>query len=1069
MSKRYRRNLILTLSCLLGSLVAGVGIYSTAKGGERDWEKPYSPDKHTVLLLHLNEEKGIPQDSSTYRNPVTVNGAKWDKEGKFNGGYEFNGTGDYIECGKNECLNTLKEFTYEAWLKPLGRGNHNYPRIIYKGDSHQLSLIVDKKGFYGEVGATGKTAMVGVKEQWEYGEWVHVKMTYSDSGGRRIRIYVNGLLKATSNPAEGELLKDDNMELRIGGAGETVSYEGIVDEVHILSRADDTEKVASNEGVVLKNDGPAEKEGFCLKSAGKNFRAIVIADKPAGAVQFAAEEFQKYIRQATGKVLLPIYKDSQQNIPLPAVLIGPSALTRKLGLNENKLPPEGFYLKTIDQYLVIAGNDHPLWSEDVFKKQEWVFLGEIKRQAGTRIGTLFGVYTFLQEFADIGWYFPGILGEVVPQNKSIVVPELDRVESPDFKVREIGFTSTAIPKPDMGTVYDGLYDLEVNRRFLFRLRTGKEWAPYVNHSMWFWGDLFGKDHPEYFALIDGKRTNDWGWTGKNRGGGNREFCWANPATVAQQIEEMRKFFAGEIERHKWVWVYADKEAYPVVANDGTMKPCECELCQKWINQKRGYRASQSDLYAYHLKEVAEAAKKEFPGKYILGLAYGPRMLAPAKVKLPDNVLMGLAFVMPATMPDPETKQEYDRIIDAWSSMVRIPVMWEYTDAFRYYMPHIPLVLPHAVGEEIKARYGKTEGFYFCHQDSDVFSELELYVASQLMWNAEQDVDTVIDRFMRDLYGPASAVVKEIYLYLENLWTGEVQNFSPPVDPETGINAPNWKLYPKDRMWFEVFTPEKLEKAMKLLENAQTMVKGDRLLEKRVERVAEGLRLAWAESTLRNYSRIRAKEAATTGPAVACPSLKAPLTIDGTISDKEREDTFYTKMQNVIKGGKEPSCPTELWLGRDKTGLYIGVKCHETEMDKLAARINPDNLLRTVFTNDVIEIFLDTQNSCYRYYQIGVDAAGQVATLFYRDGPNTLNPEFPLSVKAQAEKQKTSWTAEIYIPFAEVGGIPGSEARWGINVLRNRQKKAASPQELSAWFPNEKGLFHAPEAFGRIVF
>ena len=51
--------------------------------------KEYTPDEHTVLLLHLNETSGdIAYDESSYQNHGTING-NLPSEGKFGTGRKF--------------------------------------------------------------------------------------------------------------------------------------------------------------------------------------------------------------------------------------------------------------------------------------------------------------------------------------------------------------------------------------------------------------------------------------------------------------------------------------------------------------------------------------------------------------------------------------------------------------------------------------------------------------------------------------------------------------------------------------------------------------------------------------------------------------------------------------------------------------------------------------------------------------------------------------------------------------------------------------------------------------------
>jgi len=64
----------------------------------------YSPDKHTTLLLHFDEGKGDPGDSSSSENHGTNNGATWTTAGRFGSAMKFYGTDSYVDCGNSTDL-----------------------------------------------------------------------------------------------------------------------------------------------------------------------------------------------------------------------------------------------------------------------------------------------------------------------------------------------------------------------------------------------------------------------------------------------------------------------------------------------------------------------------------------------------------------------------------------------------------------------------------------------------------------------------------------------------------------------------------------------------------------------------------------------------------------------------------------------------------------------------------------------------------------------------------------------------------------------------------------------------
>ena len=55
--------------------------------------------------------------------------------------------------------------------------------------------------------------------------------------------------------------------------------------------------------------------------------------------------------------------------------------------------PEGFQIKLVDQDLCLAGRDDA--------------------------GTEFAVYTFLERYCDVGWFWPGDAGEVIPRKSTV--------------------------------------------------------------------------------------------------------------------------------------------------------------------------------------------------------------------------------------------------------------------------------------------------------------------------------------------------------------------------------------------------------------------------------------------------------------------------------------------------------------------------------------------------------------------------------------------------------------------------------------------------------------------------
>ena len=575
----------------------------------------------------------------------------------------------------------------------------------------------------------------------------------------------------------------------------------------------------------------APESGIFLK--GRAVKAIVVPDNPEASAIYAAEELRRCLELSTG-VSLPLVKATDPGIQKPAFVVGGCNITGNLGLDLKALPNEGFYIKTTPDYIVISGDDHPAYTPGMLRNG--YFKPAAHRAGGTRTGSLFGTYTFLKDQVGADWYFPGPLGEVVPKHSKLDIPDLDIKAGPSFEQRMIwvGNDHSGTDELPMPEIKDSKFQTE--HVWGMRRRQGMSWGCPAGHSMHFWGEYFGKDHPEYFALVEGKRTNDWGWTALKSDGG-RDFCWASPATTERQIAEMRLFFAGETARHPFVWNYCDPSHFPIGANDGTMRFCECELCRKWYKDESAkypdyytyYKAANaSDLFFHHVAEVAKVAQREYPGKYIVAMAYGPRFLPPEQVTLPSNVKITLAGAVPAMEAAPEYKAAIDTVVAGWRKRCEIPVLWEYGDCFRSGSPYIPLVMPHLVANEIKSRQGEVGGFFFCQGECSTgpFTQPELYVASELMWDVNQDTEKILDRFYVGLYGAAAPDVKACYSYLEGQWLEALPKIYLTIPEREHIRLTGKTLQGlvADKLWTEIFPPRKIIKALDLLRNGRKNVK-----------------------------------------------------------------------------------------------------------------------------------------------------------------------------------------------------------------------------------------------------
>jgi len=461
-------------------------------------------------------------------------------------------------------------------------------------------------------------------------------------------------------------------------------------------------------GLVLIGCMGCEEQSLQIVQDGRSpYRIVVAADAVEGP-KFAAEELQRYLQESTG-VRIPIQtfpsaKDLAPDQPL--IVIGQSDYTHALGISLKNAKPESFVIKTVGKNLIIAGHDTA--GEPA----------EIKFEA--KAGTLIGVYAFLRDELGVRWFMPGKLWEIVPKRNTLTVPPLDRLAQPDFLRRD----------PHR---YRGMKPPEARAHALWARRNGCGMG-ILGHATHAWrrnitGDVF-KDHPEWFALVGGKRTpyRDQLCCG--------QICSSNPDVVKIFIENTRRYFD---ENPKY-------DLCSISPNDGRGF-CECERCTAL--DAPGSDSLTDRIFTFYA-QVATEVGKTHPGKLVGGYAYSLYKELPKRVKgLPDNVF--LVHVQNNTaFYSPEEAQHGLDLIEGWGryhdkvSFYTFPIgsgFWSLpfvdTDWVRTLLPH--LKKSDFLGIKLAA---------LCY----VNMQPDLYLYVRLLWDADADVDALLDDYYATLFG-----------------------------------------------------------------------------------------------------------------------------------------------------------------------------------------------------------------------------------------------------------------------------------------------------------------------------
>lgn len=510
-----------------------------------------------------------------------------------------------------------------------------------------------------------------------------------------------------------------------------------------------------------------------LTENGKSDYLIAIARDAIPAERTAAQELQEYLEQVTG-VEIPIFFEDSNLASAKKIVIGPGSLFKAAfpDLNLATLKKDGIVIKTSGDDLYLAG--------------------------GRPRGSLYAVYTFLEEVVGVRWWTSS--ETYVPTKSNLQIPSLDKVYVPQLEYREVHFYDPCssgvfsarskmnghfLPIPEN---YGGHY------KILGWCHTFNEILPPVEYF---------DSHPEWYSLVGGTRTTD-------------QLCLSNPEMKAEFIQRALE------------WIERDPTAGIIsISQNDNKKPCQCSQCHA-IEREEGSPAGPLIRF---VNDVAVEIEKQYPDFWVETLAYNHTRKPPEKVKPRDNVIVRLCDIecsFAQTLSD-ERNAAFCRDIKGWSKISKQLYIWDYIANFTNYMmphPNMQVMGPNIRIFESCNTIGLFEqGDRGCAAGD--FPELRVWVLSHLMWDPALDQDALITEFLTGYYGAAAPYIAE---YLKTIHDA--------VEREDIFLS----CYTRGTMdWLKL---DDLNKATELFQQAAAKVEGDSTLTRRVRKARLPLDNVW---------------------------------------------------------------------------------------------------------------------------------------------------------------------------------------------------------------------------------
>jgi len=552
---------------------------------------------------------------------------------------------------------------------------------------------------------------------------------------------------------------------------------------------------------------------------------VVVASAAPSSTRFAAEEMTNFLSRVFGSpVSLRRCPSGGETVSL---ILGTNDWSASAGVRPEELPRDAYCIKTAPGRIYVAGCDDPRGD-----------LLHMLRNNGFELferATVFAAYDFLERFAGVRFYFPGELGEVVPQASRLVVPACDLKCAPAWTQRSYYLSGDGGSYPGcdakFGTPGSG------KRLHSLRLRYQTFKLPCCHGQNFFKiTERFGAEHPEYLQLReDGTRCTN---LVEQKAGDctARQLCHSS-GVYDEFYRDIRACFRGESAATRKMPSALNPGGYAFDASnfrtdrDGTryadlcpqdgMFRCHCPKCQAAYADDPIDWATE--LVWGRVSEVARRLQAEGLPGFVTLLAYQPYRRPPV-CDLPSNLLVMVCEQGPWMMSHPdECKAEIARI-RAWSEKLGHKVLiWTYPYKFGFFGKSVLDVPQHAPHAWVKFHELASPWIFgvFAESESDrwIYNYLNYRLFMRYAWNGALDVDGELAEHHRLMFGAAAAEdMKEFYDLLEKLWmSGAVdRTYDSPIGPVV------WPSDPK-KLWGETYTPEALDRLDGFLEAAAAKV------------------------------------------------------------------------------------------------------------------------------------------------------------------------------------------------------------------------------------------------------
>lgn len=438
---------------------------------------------------------------------------------------------------------------------------------------------------------------------------------------------------------------------------------------------------------------------------GKATSTIVIPEDAHSWTAEAAKWVMIYVARSTGAHLKIVPESKAPTGRL--ISVGHTQLARKAGIGVDDLKWDGYRMVAKGNVLYLIGRDQKLLGG-------W----------GAR-GTNRAAMAFVEEFCGVRFFLPTPEGEFVPEARDVSVPA--------------GLNKTFVPA---FAYMDGRRPYRTGRAESFAHNTGTGGGIRAERScshtmpLFVPAEKYFDEHPEYFALIGGKRRK------------GRHLCSSNPEVRQILLREVRRQFD---KGYDWC----------ILGQEDGYQACRCPRCESLDNYKPGarfwegpgavqqatkmLRENPCERVLLLEKWIVDECRKSHPDKTVQILVYAPTLWPSREFdRFGDNVIAEVCSPL-----DPE-------VIQAWRGKVRGLSAYIYWGDATGPMGMDVHVTPREMAETI--RFLRDNGFVGMRQFmGDANWGLQgplLYMLGKLVADPDRDHRQLMGEYCQGVYGNA---------------------------------------------------------------------------------------------------------------------------------------------------------------------------------------------------------------------------------------------------------------------------------------------------------------------------